>query len=339
MSPWLSILAPVYNVAPYLRDCVDSVLSQADAGVELLLYDDCSTDESLAMLRALELEHLGRLRVIAGERNLGLSGARNALLEASRGEWIWFLDSDDVLRPGALPSLVAALAHHPEAELVFCDFQDFRDPAEVRLKHRLRRNPARHTQALHPGTLVREPSRLIEGLFRQGHLHSWSKIARRRLWGADLRFPLGRTFEDIATSPELVLRARAALYCREVWVGYRKRGGSILGSMNAKKADDMQDAMNGLGERLRGAGLDRSALLAAAGFMARMFMNGCQVAARTGDEARLARYLDQIEANLPLPFEALLRTWAAQGWFWRAARLRAWLARARRARRCQVQAA
>lgn len=328
--PWLSVLVPVHNVAPYLRACVESVLQQADAGVEVVLRDDCSTDGSADLMQQLNAEHGGRLRLLQAERNLGISGTRNALLEASRGEWIWFLDSDDFLMPGAIPALRQCV--QAEAlDLVLCDFRDVREQRS--LKHRLRREQHRRTHNLPARQPCSDRSALMSGLFLQGHMHVWSKIARRRLWGDDLRFPVGRYFEDMALAPHLLLRARSALYVPEVWVGYRKRPGSIMASISAHKVDDMQDALNGLTDALRAAQppLRQEALLAAAHFVAKTYVAASQFAARGQDPTRLARYLQQFERNAPASAAALLRFYASKAWFWRALRLRHWIQRGRKA--------
>ena len=73
--PWLSILIPVYNVEAYLAECVESVMQQADANVEILLLDDCSTDGSATVMHALEQRWPSRLRLLRHGHNQGLSAA------------------------------------------------------------------------------------------------------------------------------------------------------------------------------------------------------------------------------------------------------------------------
>jgi len=93
MTPTFSIIIPVYNVAPYLRECLDSVLAQTFIGWEAICVDDGSTDGSGAILD----EYAGkdsRFKVIH-QANAGVSAARNAALEVARGDWICFLDADD----------------------------------------------------------------------------------------------------------------------------------------------------------------------------------------------------------------------------------------------------
>ena len=67
--PWLSILVPVYNVEAYLAECVESIMQQADEGVEILLLDDCSTDSSATVMQELETRWPGRLHLLRHSHN------------------------------------------------------------------------------------------------------------------------------------------------------------------------------------------------------------------------------------------------------------------------------
>lgn len=98
-----SIIIPVYNVLPYLRDCLDSVLNQTFSDWEALCIDDGSTDGSTDILKQYA-DKDDRIRVIA-QRNAGTAAARNAGLKAAKGEYIFFLDSDDWIEPNALQIL------------------------------------------------------------------------------------------------------------------------------------------------------------------------------------------------------------------------------------------
>ncbi len=97
-----SIVVPVFNREKLIRRCIASVAAQDFADYELILVDDCSTDNSLAVLRQAEAANV---TVVALARNEGVGGARNAGVAAASGEWIVFLDSDDELVPGALAIL------------------------------------------------------------------------------------------------------------------------------------------------------------------------------------------------------------------------------------------
>lgn len=100
MTPLFSIIIPVYNVAPYLRECLDSVLTQTFEDWEAICVDDGSTDESGAILDEYAAKDW-RFHIIH-QINSGVSAARNAALNIARGVWVWFVDGDDIIHRRAL---------------------------------------------------------------------------------------------------------------------------------------------------------------------------------------------------------------------------------------------
>jgi glycosyltransferase involved in cell wall biosynthesis/uncharacterized coiled-coil protein SlyX len=107
-NPFLSVLIPAYNVARYLPECLDSILSQGESRIEIVVVDDGSTDgtgEVLARYAAAD----PRIRLFPQEHR-GVSVAHNRLLEEARGEWLYFCDADDRVAPGAFSRLFKATA-------------------------------------------------------------------------------------------------------------------------------------------------------------------------------------------------------------------------------------
>lgn len=103
-APEISVIIPVYNVEKYLARCLDSALAQDFPDVEILCIDDGSTDGSLSILREYAARD-SRIRVLE-QKNSGVSAARNAGLNAARGTWIAFVDSDDEVLPGIWSTLL-----------------------------------------------------------------------------------------------------------------------------------------------------------------------------------------------------------------------------------------
>lgn len=103
----VSIIVPVYNVANYLIECVDSILGQTFSDFELILVNDGSTDKSLDICRKYEAKD-SRIRVV-DKQNGGVSSARNAGIDRAKGEYITFVDSDDLIKIDYLENLVNAL--------------------------------------------------------------------------------------------------------------------------------------------------------------------------------------------------------------------------------------
>lgn len=93
-TPYISVIIPVYNTAPYLRRCLDSVCGQTLENIEIICVNDGSSDESDAILKEYAARDSRVLPITFG-RNLGVSSARNVGMAAACGEWLGFVDSDD----------------------------------------------------------------------------------------------------------------------------------------------------------------------------------------------------------------------------------------------------
>jgi len=114
LNPLVSILIPCRNAGPWLRECLESAFAQTWPEKEVILVDDGSTDDS----RTIARDYLDQgLRLIEGpSRNA--AAARNTALAQARGEWIQFLDADDILDPEKIQHQMQRVASHPEAELL-----------------------------------------------------------------------------------------------------------------------------------------------------------------------------------------------------------------------------
>ena len=118
----LSIIVPVYNMAANgkLNYCLDSLVKQTISDYEIIAVDDCSTDESLSILKNYEAQHPDRFRAIHSDRNRHQGGATNIGLRAAVGEWIGFIDADDWIVPDFYERLIAK-AEDTGADVVGCD--------------------------------------------------------------------------------------------------------------------------------------------------------------------------------------------------------------------------
>jgi cellulose synthase/poly-beta-1,6-N-acetylglucosamine synthase-like glycosyltransferase len=114
----VSTIIPVYNRAAMLREAVESVLAQTYRPIQVLIVDDGSTDDTPAVADSLAAEHPGTIRVLH-QHNTGPGPARQAGLEASSGELVQFLDSDDLLLPDKFSREVAALRNDPDAGIAY----------------------------------------------------------------------------------------------------------------------------------------------------------------------------------------------------------------------------
>ncbi len=325
-APWLTVAVPVFNVEPYLRQCVESVLRQADEGVELLLLDDASTDASPALMAALATEFAPQVRLLGHAHNQGLSAARNTMIDHARGEHLWFIDSDDWIAADILPRLKALLSAHESPDLVFCDYRVVR--GRERLKYRLR---GEHHRPGFAGPSMRRLAggpALLEAVLATGNLFAWAHVSRRSLWHGGPRFPAGRSFEDMATTPRLVLRAGSAWHVPEPWLMYRRRDDSLSALMSARKVADLSAALLGVRAEMlaRWPEVPDATRAALAHQAARNLIAAQRHALRLPrDEAAalLPRCRADFDATVGDDVPLLMRHYLRRGWWWRAWRLRA----------------
>jgi len=114
-DPRVSVILPVFNVAAFVRAAVESVLEQSWKDLELVVIDDGSTDATADEIGSIEDPRI----VMLSQKRAGIAAGRNAVLRCARGEYLAFIDGDDLWLPGKLEQDVAFLDGHPEADLIF----------------------------------------------------------------------------------------------------------------------------------------------------------------------------------------------------------------------------
>ena len=119
--PKVSIVVPVYNAARFLEDTIRSVQAQTEKDWELLLVDDCSTDESRDVITRIS-ERDSRVRLIRQAQNAGAAAARNRGICEAAGKYLAYLDADDLWKPERLSKELAFLEKE-KAAFVFCGYE------------------------------------------------------------------------------------------------------------------------------------------------------------------------------------------------------------------------
>ena len=168
-SPVISVLMPVYKTAPYLREAVDSILSQTYTDFELIVLNDCSPDNAEEILDTYTDSRIVRYK---GAENVGLSNILNIGMKLARGRFIVRMDSDDLSYPERLQIQLDYLETHPKIDLVSAGMQLFGAKEEVWIRDR---NPEKvkiealfHSPILHASSMWRKDSFERNGLcFRQ----------------------------------------------------------------------------------------------------------------------------------------------------------------------------
>lgn len=217
-APLISVVVPVYNVADYLQECVESICAQTYTNLEIILVDDGSTDCSGELCD--ELSSIDERIAVFHKQNGGLSDARNFGLAHSRGAWISFIDSDDYVSPVFIEALFnAAYACHCKIAAV-SGGHSFRDGTCCTLVEAL--------ESLTPAKLVCEKEVQLRMLYQQLATGAPWRLYERETLG-QRPFPVGLYYEDLASTYKFIHAAGnvAVINCRELYA-YRLRATSII---------------------------------------------------------------------------------------------------------------
>ena len=238
----LSVVVPVYNTAPYLRQCMDSLIAQSFQGLEIVVVDDGSTDDSPQIIA--EYARVNDSVVVIHKPNGGLADARNHGIMAASGEYIGFVDSDDYVSP-AMFEHMCGCARATNADVVVCQMMGF-DPE----------SGAEYPYAEGPlagfGVNLRENPSLLVSCSPS----VCNKIFRTRLFTEHgLYFPVGLSFEDLATTYSLFAHANRIEKVEEFLYFYRRaRSGSIMSSYG-RHYEQLARALEIMYERFSADGL------------------------------------------------------------------------------------
>lgn len=231
-SYMFSIIIPVYNVALYLPECINSVLGQDYKQYELILIDDGSTDESGNICDEYAKNN-SCIKVIH-QTNQGLSDARNKGIDIAQGEYVIFLDSDDLWHDNRVLNKIDLRLQTSHAEVLSFNYVKFCE--EVFEKPYLQYD-------------VNMPLEMLGKKSFEYHIKNdlwiacaWNKAIKRNLFdNGNLRFGIGITSEDVDWCFRLALKATCYDYIADVVVCYRQRNASISKNITLKKIDTLID--------------------------------------------------------------------------------------------------
>lgn len=225
-KPSISIIVPVYNVAPYVEDCIKSVKRQTyDGPMECIVVDDCGTDNSMEIVERLVAEYTGPIsfKIFQHTHNRGLSAARNTGMDAASGDYLFFLDSDDEITDDCILKMVAPLEQE-SYDVVLGDvkyikvlpsnhIQDAHGPQELNISESL---------ILRPPMILRRFRKDWKGV-------AWNKLFHTSfLRQYHLHFKEGLLYEDNLWSFQIACLASSLYILNQITYIHKKRGGSIM---------------------------------------------------------------------------------------------------------------
>ncbi|MES2016312.1 MAG: glycosyltransferase family 2 protein [Pseudomonadota bacterium] len=236
MNPTLSVVVPAYNIAPYIEQCVRSVLAQLGEQHELIILDDGSTDQTRELVLQMQRDWPGTNFHLITQANEGLAGARNHGVRAAKGDYIVWVDGDDVLRDGVLPMLDQAIAAHRPDVIAF----------DYRMWHPDQPNKSHDIKLSYPtNVLMREPDEFLITFMAARRNYVWTNVIRREIYARlpDPIFPPGRVFEDLSTTPRLLSECASLLHLPKTIIDYRQHPASITQTMSEKSCMDFASGL------------------------------------------------------------------------------------------------
>lgn len=233
MNDIISVIVPVYKVEKYLKRCVDSILAQTYHNMEVILVDDGSPDNCGKICDQYAAQD-SRIRVIHKE-NGGLSDARNVAIPLAKGDYIGFIDSDDWVSPYYVEHLYKAVAKC-DADMGISWFENVFE--------------GKNLQSKPEEELTRYESLTVEEclkkmLYQNGvEFSAWGKLYKTEIF-QDLRYPVGKLYEDIPVTYEAVKRSKKISVIGNVDYFYFQRADSIQNNaFNVRKMDGIEHCQN-----------------------------------------------------------------------------------------------
>jgi len=224
MSPKVSVIVPIYNTAQYLDNCITSILSQTFPEFEIICIDDASPDDSYEILRKI-IENDKRVSLIRHKTNKGLGGARNSGIKKARGEYILCVDSDDTIKKNMLEYLYSA-SEEGYYDVICCGFDEVNERGAKLHSHSFSNIEYKDAKNVDVFTVV--------------NTSFCNKLWRRELLTKNhLLFPENLYFEDVSTTPRVLLNASSIKVIDKSLYNYYKREGTITTTFTEKHITDL----------------------------------------------------------------------------------------------------
>lgn len=231
----LSIIVPVYNMAGEnkLTFCLDSLVNQTIDDYEIIAVDDCSTDDSLEILKTYEKKYPDKFHAVHSEKNHHQGGAKNIALRMAKGDWIGFIDADDWIVPDYYERMLGK-AKETGADIVGCDYtlvheHTFQVSDEIVANSRMDQ----------VGDLTHESKK---SLIMDGGSLCVKIFRRKTIIDNELFFPQDIFYEDNAMSNSYLLLAKRFAYIQEPLYFYYQHGDSTVHTFSETRCNDRLEA-------------------------------------------------------------------------------------------------
>ncbi|MBD5545391.1 MAG: glycosyltransferase [Lachnospiraceae bacterium] len=224
VEPLITVIVPIYKVEAYLERAILSITNQTYSHMQIILVDDGSPDNCGSICDTYAKKDK-RIQVIHKE-NGGLSDARNAGLDAAKGDYIAFLDSDDYIAPFFLEVLLRTL-NATGSDVALCPYQTVTELEPVEFQP-----PSKDKEWEKAHYFVYDRKELLLNMYDRNHpdatyfIVAWNKLYKASLW-KEIRFPKGKIHEDEATTYKILDKAKKGVYVKCPMYGYFSAPSSI----------------------------------------------------------------------------------------------------------------
>lgn len=223
----VSIIIPVYNVETYIEKCLQSVADQTFNGeMECLIIDDCGQDSSMSIAEQFINDYKGEIhfRIFHHEHNRGLSAARNTGIDNAKGDWIYFLDSDDWITSNCIELIMNAVKQHPNTDAVYAGTN------VINGKHEWADYENRYLPEYTEDQWWINTTLLKRGVLG---MTAWNKLFKRELIEKNhLRFIEGLKHEDEVWNMQLSQIINSICILKKNTYFYLKRNNGIIGKQS-----------------------------------------------------------------------------------------------------------
>ena len=227
MNPKVSIGLPLYNTEKYLIKCLDSVINQTLRDIEIIIVDDCSPDNSIEIAKKYQKKD-SRIIIIEHDKNLGLGGARNTVIENAKSPYIIMIDSDDWIDLRMLEIMFKKAVYY-KADIVACGVKKTYENSSIINDFVKYRNEELISNCF---DIYFRSNKIIPAIYH--------KLFKLDLFiNNNIRFPYYIYHQDIATTPQIMFFSNNILLIKEQLYFYLQRKGSAVSSISTKHIDSV----------------------------------------------------------------------------------------------------
>lgn len=227
----ISVVIPTYNVESYIETCLNSVLSQHDVELEIIIVDDGSTDTTFDIVSRFATLHNNI--IIVRQANAGPSAARNTALKYCHGEWIAMVDGDDILAPDALKKMLNVTSSYDNIDIVIGKYKSFDQHLNISSK-------GNSTRPFFLSGRDATEIMLYQNKFTDSVIpSSWGKLYHHSVW-KNATFTEGVIYEDLHILPRIINSTARIAVINDVVYGYRRNPDSLLHTFSPQRFDALK---------------------------------------------------------------------------------------------------